>query len=267
MTDKPGKAEGEGTPGKGGKGDQSGKELNEPLMALAKRRGFIYPSYDIYGGVAGFYDYGPLGAPLKHNIENCWREIFVLGEGFFEIETPAIGIEAVFEASGHLKEFSDLLVECRKCGEAFRADHLITHLVPNADALTPEELDKVIKENKVRCPECKGELTEARPFNLMFKTNIGPGSKRAGYLRPETAQAMFTNFNFLYRHNRERLPFGAVQIGRGYRNEISPRQGIIRIRELNMAEAEIFFHPEHKVHPLFKEVSGDKVMMGRDHGR
>ena len=238
------------------------------VLALAKRRGFLWPSYELYGGVAGFYDYGPLGAQFKASVENLWRRYYVRGEGFAELAAPAISPEAVFKASGHLEKFSDIMVECTKCGEAFRADHLLKELFPNEEPPAAlEAAAAVLKERNVRCPNDRSPLSEPFPFNLMFRTNIGPGTKRTGYLRPETAQAMFVDFGLLYRHFREKLPFGAVQIGRGYRNEIAPRQGIIRLREFNMAEAEVFFDPEKKKgHPRFPEVSGMKLHLVPNEG-
>lgn len=227
-------------------------------MALLRRRGFIWPSAEIYGGAGGLYDYGPLGAPMKENIVRLWKRYFVLGEGFAEIDAPALAPEEVFRASGHLDKFSDLLTECAKCGEVHRADHLLKGKVGSPGTLSADGVKEAIRRLGVKCPVCGGVLSDAYPFNLMFRTTLGPGSKRAGYLRPETAQAMFTDFKLLYRHFRERLPFGVVQVGRGYRNEISPRQGLIRLREFNMAEAEIFVHPERKAdHPRFAVVGGE----------
>ena len=216
------------------------------ILSLCKRRGFFWPSFEIYGGVAGMYDYGPLGTELKNNITNVWRDAYRLGEGFVEIDSETINPEPVFKASGHLDEFSDLLVTCRDCAEPFRADHLVKGLHPNPDCLGGKELEALIRENDVRCPDCGGELASVEEFNLMFKTNIGPGSNRPGYLRPETAQGIFVNYTHLYRYMREKLPFGVIQVGRGYRNEISPRQGVIRLREFNMMEAELFVDPEDK---------------------
>ena len=231
----------------------------EQVIELAKRRGFLWNSFELYGGTAGFYDYGPLGSTLKRRIEQIWRETYVVQEGFMEIEAPTIGIEEVFVASGHVGGFSDPLCECKNCGEAFRADHLIDKIVDCADTLHVKELDKVISENNVRCPECEGELGESYEFNLMFKTNIGPGTGRQGYMRPETAQGMFVDFLRLARFYREKLPFGATQIGKSYRNEISPRQGVIRLREFTQAEAEIFIDPNDKKHNNFSRFADTVV--------
>ncbi len=231
----------------------------EQVIELAKRRGFLWNSFELYGGAAGFYDYGPLGSTLKRRIEQIWRDLYVIHEGYMEIETPTVGIEDVFVASGHVGGFSDPLCECTKCGEAFRADHLVSHIMEGADALSNAELDRLIREHLVKCPECKGELGETYEFNLMFKTQIGPGSGRQGYMRPETAQGMFVDFLRLARFYREKLPFGATQIGKSYRNEISPRQGVIRLREFTQAEAEIFVDPRDKSHPNIKRFA-DSVL-------
>ena len=237
------------------------------LMALAKRRGFFHPAYEIYGGVAGMYDYGPLGTALKRNIADHWRRLYVLGEGFAEIDSPNVSPEAVFIASGHVAEFSDFAVQCEGCKEAFRADHLLEGKVPNPDSLEAEALATAIKEHDVACPSCKGKLGAPYTFNLMFQTKIGPGSGRVGYLRPETAQAMFFNFSSLYRYFRDDLPFGAVQVGKGFRNEISPRQGMIRLREFNMMEAEVFVRPDAKTWPRFKDVAADTLHLVPQDGK
>jgi glycyl-tRNA synthetase len=226
----------------------------EQVVELAKRRGFLWNSFELYGGTAGFFDYGPLGAMLKRHVENVWRDIFVINEGYYEIEAPTIGIEDIFIASGHVGGFSDPLTECSKCNEAFRADHLVQDVVSNPDTLSADELTDIISNNNIKCPECGGKLGNVYEFNLMFKTSIGPGSKRKGYLRPETAQGMFVDFPRLLKFYRDHLPFGATQIGKAYRNEISPRQGVIRLREFTQAEAEIFIDPRDKTHPRFREV-------------
>ena len=226
----------------------------EKVTELARRRGFLWPAFELYGGAAGFYDYGPLGAPLKRRIEDAWRKFFVIEEGFAEIECPTIGVEGIFQASGHLTGFSDPLTSCTDCKETYRADHLIKHIIEVPDALSNEEIFAIMKENEIYCPECGGNLSNVYEFNLMFKTMIGPGNKMPGYLRPETAQGMFINFPRLLRYFRDTLPFAAVQIGKSFRNEISPRQGVIRLREFTQAEAEIFIDPRNKVHPKFAEV-------------
>jgi glycyl-tRNA synthetase len=239
----------------------------QELLSLCKRRGFLWPAYDIYGGLAGLYDYGPLGAALKKNIEEHWRELYVLGEGFHEISCPIVAPEAVFKASGHTDAFSDMYVECTKCGETFRADHLATGLHEAPAALDEKQLGRLLKENKVKCPSCGGELTDPKRFNLMFKTSVGAGKGKVAYLRPETAQGMFVNFSQVYRFGRERLPVGVVQIGHAFRNEISPRQGVIRLREFSQMEAELFLHPDHKSWPRYKDVRGQVLDLVPNKGK
>ena len=234
-------------------------DRNELVNELARRRGFLWPAFELYGGAAGFYDYGPLGAPLKRRIEDIWRQYFVIAEGFAEIEAPTIGVEGIFQASGHLSGFSDPLTGCKECKEVYRADHLIKHIIEVPDALTNEEIYRCMQENEITCPECGGELSSVYEFNLMFKTMIGPGNKMTGYMRPETAQGLFINFPRLLRYFRGALPFAAVQIGKSYRNEISPRQGVIRLREFTQAEAEIFIDPRDKTHPRFDEVKAIRM--------
>jgi glycyl-tRNA synthetase len=227
-------------------------DIYEKIMDLAKRRGFIWPTSECYGSVAGFIDYGPLGSMMKRNIENIWRRFYVVQEGYYEIECPTIGQEDIFIASGHVKGFSDKMCRCPGCGEYLRADHVAeAGRVSGASAMGKEELEAVLC--CLPCPACEEVLgpVEVFNFNLMFETSIGPGSQRRGYLRPETAQGMFTDFQRLLRFYRDKLPFGAVQIGKSYRNEISPRQGMIRLREFTQAEAEIFVHPDQKRHPSF----------------
>ena len=233
----------------------------EKVFELAKRRGFLWNSFELYGGSRGFYDYGPLGSTLKRRIEQTWREFYIIQEGFMEIECPTIGIEEVFIASGHVGGFSDPLCECMNCKEAFRADHLVENVMDAAGTLSAEDLTKVIRENEIRCPECGGEFREAYEFNLMFKTTIGPGTGRQGYLRPETAQGMFVDFQRLSKFYRDKLPFGAVQIGKSYRNEIAPRQGVIRLREFTQAECEIFVDPRNKKHPNFERFADRELML------
>ena len=233
----------------------------QEILSLCKRRGFLWPSYDIYGGLAGMFDFGPLGVALKNNIEEHWRRLYVLQEGFLELSCPLVAPEPVFKASGHLDTFSDMYVECVKCGETYRADHLAEGLHENPGALGEAQLDRLLKDNEVACPSCKGQLSEPKRFNLMFKTSVGAGRAKTAYLRPETAQGMFLNFQQVYRLGRERLPVGAVQIGASFRNEISPRQGPTRLREFHQMEAELFVHPDDKTWPRFKDVKHEQLLL------
>ena len=216
------------------------------LSGMLKRRGLILPAFEIHGGAAGLYDFGPVGGRLRNRVNQTWIDHWQSLGNIVEISCPTVTPYPVLEASGHVGEFSDFLTECQKCGEASRADHLIEDIYPNADSLSKSALSELIAKHNPKCPSC-GESSwgpiEAQ--NLMFNTKIGAGSSgRQGFLRPETAQGMFTSFTSIYRHFRERLPFGAIQTGKGYRNEISPRQGMIRLREFNMAELEYFIDPE-----------------------
>jgi glycyl-tRNA synthetase len=190
---------------------------------------------------------------MKRRIENIWRDFYVIREGYYEIECPTIAQEAVFIASGHVAGFADKMFQCPHCSEYLRADHVAEGGgIKNASTMKNEELAAALAT--CTCPACGKVLwtVEVFQFNLMFKTSIGPGSQRTGYLRPETAQGMFVDFGRLLRFYRDKLPFGAVQIGKSYRNEISPRQGMIRLREFTQAEAEIFVHPAEKNrHPAF----------------
>jgi len=217
------------------------------LDELARRRGFYFPSSETYGGVAGFYTYGPAGAALKANVEDAWRERFSTEEGHVEIDAPTVMPEPVFEASGHLDGFDDMLVRCPECAESHRADHLVEDNtdIEEAESFSPEEIAEVIAENGLTCPNCGTELAgePVEDFNLMFETNIGPGSDRPGYLRPETAQGIFVEFPRLKEYARGQLPFGVTQIGRAYRNEISPRNAVVRTREFTQAELELFVSP------------------------
>jgi len=235
-------------------------DIYDKIIELARRRGFVWPTSECYGSVAGFIDYGPLGAMMKRKIEDIWRYFYVIQDGYYEIECPTIGEESIYLASGHVRGFADKMIQCPHCGEFHRADHVAEdNGVENAEILPVEELTSALKD--LPCPACSETFdgAEVYYFNLMFQTNIGPGSQRKGYLRPETAQGIFTDFNRLLRFYRDKLPFGTVQIGKSYRNEISPRQGMIRLREFTQAEAEIFIHPKHKDHPSFSRYA-DRVV-------
>lgn len=235
-------------------------DIYDKIMDLARRRGFIWPASECYGSVAGFIDYGPLGSMMKRRIEDTWREFYVVREGYYEIECPTIGQEEVFIASGHVKGFSDKMCQCPHCREYLRADHIAEGKgIQGAPTMDTGDLARALCT--LPCPACGETLggVEVFHFNLMFQTSIGPGSQRRGYLRPETAQGMFTDFQRLLRFYRDALPFGAVQIGKSYRNEISPRQGMIRLREFTQAEAEIFVHPDKKDHPTFGRYAGYRM--------
>lgn len=235
------------------------------INELARRRGFFWQSYEIYGGASGFVTYGLLGAKLKHNIENKLRELFVNRLGIIEIESPIIAPGAVFEASGHVNHFKEPMIECKKCKKSFRADHLLRECTGMSDAeaekLSLKELEEAIDKNKIVCPDCRGGFAEPKQFLTMFKTLIGPYSESIGYGRPEAAQGIFVEFNRLYGIAREKLPFGVIQIGRALRNEISPRQGLLRLREFTIADLEFFFDPEDPRCISLGDVENEKLRL------
>jgi len=199
----------------------------ETIISLAKRRGFVFPGSEIYGGLAGTFDYGPLGAVLKENVKQLWWRMFADGrDDMYRVDAAILMNAKVWEASGHVAGFSDPLVECSHCHKRFRADHI-------------DDLNT--------CPSCgkKGTLGEARQFNMMFKTNIGAmeDDSSVSYLRPETAAGMFVNFKNVVDSMHPKLPFGLAQIGKAFRNEIAPRDFIFRLRELEQMEVEYFVRP------------------------
>jgi glycyl-tRNA synthetase len=242
----------------------SGLDKYELLSDLAKRRGFFWPSFEIYGGVSGYLDLGPLGTRMKRRIEDLWLQLFVYQHGFAAISSPVITPERVFTASGHIEHFKDLMVTCGQCHRHFKADHVISEAMPGrtdiaTEAMSPQEIDAFIQENRIRCPECGGQLSRSEYFSTMFKTNIGPYGDVAGYARPEAAQGMFVDFKRVYDTSREKLPLGIAQIGTVMRNEISPRQGPIRLREFTIMELEFFFDPEES-ECEYLEKAGDVVL-------
>jgi len=241
----------------------------DQIMQLALERGFYFPSCDIYSDAqAGFWEYGPSGVGLKTKFIELWRREFVRRDGMLEIDGSQIMSQSVFVASGHLSSFADPIVTCKKCKSIFRADKLIAELtsivVPESADLA--EFDKVISENKVPCPKCKGDFDQVRKFNMMFKVGIGPESEPA-YLRPETCQSIFVDFPRLFKTMRGKLPIGIAQIGKSFRNEISPRQSLLRLREFYQAEIEVFCNP-NKLDELerFSEIKNTKInlLVGND---
>lgn len=200
-------------------------DLMDKIVSLCKRRGFIYPGSEIYGGLAGTYDYGPLGALLKRNIEDSWINYFVKNrENVHLIDTPILMHPRVWDASGHVENFVDPLSKCKNCGHSFRSDQ--------------------IEDTKV-CPNCGGKLSSPNTFNLMLETKVGASEETAirTYLRPEEAQSMFVNFKNVLQSLSPKLPFGIAQIGKAFRNEITPRDFIYRLREFEIMEFEYFIHP------------------------
>ncbi len=227
------------------------------LAAFCKKKGFMYPSSEIYGGLSGFYDYGHLGTRLKHNFEHLWRSFFLgLNDNFHEIETANIAHENVFKASGHLQNFTDPVASCKKCGFHDRADHFLAkHLKSRIEGKTTDEYQELITQNKLGCPQCKSALTVS-VLNMMFPLQLGVGKVQTAYLRPETAQSPYVNFKLQYEMLRKKLPLGLALIGRAYRNEISPRNFTLRQREFVQAELQIFFDPSKiNEHPDFESIA------------
>jgi glycyl-tRNA synthetase len=237
---------------------------------------FVVPAFEIHGGVAGLYDYGPPGCALKENILQLWRQHFVLEDNMLQIECTTLTPYSVLKASGHVDRFEDLMVKDVKTGECYRADKLLEDFIENllaadktltserreelrviaaqADAYEPAQLHRLFGELGIKSPGSGAELTEPFPFNLMFQTSIGPTGNQPGFLRPETAQGMFVNFRRLYDYNNQRMPMAVAQIGTAYRNEIAPKGGLIRVREFTMAEIEYFVNPKAKDHVKFGTV-------------
>jgi glycyl-tRNA synthetase len=231
----------------------------ETLVSLCKRRGFVFQSSEIYGGLGSAWDYGPLGVELKRNVRNLWwRDTVHLRRDVVGLEAAVLMHPRVWEASGHLDRFTDPMVDCRGCKRRFRADKLDeqpwTHYCPakkdNKFEVPAAEACKHCGGHRTLCPECgRGELTEPRQFNMMLKTFLGPVEEDAAvtYLRPETAQGMFVNFDNVLQAMRRKLPFGIAQVGRSFRNEITPGNFIFRTREFEQMELEFFVNPHETV--------------------
>ena len=239
----------------------------EDLMKLALERGFYFPSCEVYSDAqAGFWEYGPAGVSLKNKFLELWRRELVRRDRMLEIDGSQIMSQSVFEASGHLTSFADPIVKCKKCNSTFRADKLIAETVnveiPESAGL--EEFDKVISEKSVKCPKCSGDFENTRKFNMMFKVGIGPEDIPA-YLRPETCQSIFVDFPRLFKTMRGKLPLGIAQIGKSFRNEIAPRQSLLRLREFYQAEIEVFCNPE-KLNELerFSDVQNTEIQIQID---
>ncbi|MFP4608806.1 MAG: glycine--tRNA ligase, partial [Candidatus Aenigmatarchaeota archaeon] len=218
----------------------------EELESMCKRRGFIWQSAEIYGGEAGFYDYGHLGARLLDNWKNEWKDFFLgLDENYHEIHTPSIHPYRVLKASGHVDHFSDVMVSCERCGSSFRGDQLVEDEIgETAEGMSKEEIGEKIRELGLSCQDCGGNFSEPQDFNMMFDVELGPTGDKIGFLRPETAQSAYLNFRREFRALRKKMPFGLATIGPAFRNEISPRKGVYRMREFQQAELQIFFVPE-----------------------
>jgi glycyl-tRNA synthetase len=251
---------------------------------LLLRRMFVVPSFEIHGGVKGLFDLGPPGCALKAAMIDTWRKHFVLFESMLEMECTNLTPECVLKTSGHVDRFTDLMVKDVETGECFRGDKLLEDIIDQlldshegkllsttereehlriqrqADAYTAEELDELLVRYNAKAPSGK-PYSKSFPFNLMFKTSIGPEGTAIGYLRPETAQGLFVNFKRLLDYNAQKMPFAAAQIGMGFRNEIAPRSGLLRVREFCMAEIEHFVDPRDKSHPNFASVAQKELVL------
>ncbi|CAN8313637.1 unnamed protein product [Cochlearia groenlandica] len=266
-----------------GNGSLSREDFRQAVVNTLERRLFYIPSFKIYRGVAGLFDYGPPGCAVKSNVLSFWRQHFVLEENMLEVDCPCVTPEVVLKASGHVDKFTDLLVKDEKTGTCYRADHLLKDYCSDKlekdltisaekaaelkdvlavmEDFSSDELGAKIKDYGITAPDTNNALSDPYPFNLMFQTSIGPSGLIPGYMRPETAQGIFVNFKDLYYYNGRKLPFAAAQIGQAFRNEISPRQGLLRVREFTLAEIEHFVDPENKSHPKFSDVADLEFLM------
>lgn len=253
------------------------------LAELCKRKFFYRPAFDIYGGVAGFFTYGPPGAAFKNNLIKLWRQHFVIEESLLEVEDTCIMPHPVLKASGHVDRFNDFMVkDVLDESKFYRADKLLEEVMDKfleepgitedkrteytsvrnqADAYSKDELHAIFQKYKIKAPESGNDLSEPYEFNLMFPTPIGPGGYLQGYLRPETAQGIFLNYKFCNEWNNNKLPFGVAQVGRAFRNEIAPRAGLTRQREFTQAEIEFFVNPSNKAHHKFKLIADTELTL------
>lgn len=246
-------------------------ELHERIFELALSRSFFYPSNEPYGSVSGFYDYGPVGKLVKNKIENLWRKMFIKESGFHEVETSIVTPSIVLEASGHVGSFADPVFECEKCKTKVRADTFAEKEIAKNGKESKEfqwdgkvdSLTEAAKTYSLKCPNCKTPFVKAFMFNLMFKTGIG-GEQTPAYSRPETAQGIFTAFPRLFRNHGTKLPLAIGQVGKSFRNEISPRKGLVRMREFTQMELEYFFNPSKPDFEGFEQVANEKMRMKID---
>lgn len=219
----------------------------QKIVSLCKRRGFVFPNSEIYGGIQGFYDYGPLGVLMKNNIKQAWLfEMMQKHENVMPQDGAIITHPRVWEASGHVQSFGDPLVDCKKCKKRFRADNLLESLgIEGVGDMSKDEMNKLIKE-KIKCPGCGGELTDIRNFNLLVETSLGvvEGEKRTAYLRGEACQNIYLDYENILESMRMKIPFGICQIGKAFRNEITPGQFLFRQREFEQWDLQWFCSPK-----------------------
>ena len=239
----------------------------DKVMKLALERGFYFPGCEIYPDApAGFWEYGPTGVSLKNKFIELWRRQLVRRDGMMEIDGCQVMSKSVFVASGHIGNFTDPVMKCTKCGSIFRADRFIEEKTGDRvpERLSNEDIDALVKKHGLKCPNCKGELGNVSRFNMMFRLGIGPAAEEA-YLRPETCQSIFVDFSRVFKTMRGRLPMGIAQIGKSFRNEIAPRQSLLRLREFYQAEIEVFCNPGRLDEmPRFEEVKGTTLRLFKD---
>ncbi|MBI5884474.1 glycine--tRNA ligase, partial [archaeon] len=223
---------------------EANKELD--LINLMTRKSFFFPAAEIYSSsLAGFWDFGPYGHALRQKIIEFWRRELLKKNNFLEINGAVILPERVFVASGHLANFNDPLVQCTKCHALLRADNLLTDTlsINFPEGLPTTHFDELIQKHSLKCPKCGGELSPVRRFNLMLSTSIGAANGQQAYLRPEACQNIFLDFHRLFKTMRQNLPLGIGQAGLAYRNEINPRNYLLREREIGQMDLEVFFNP------------------------
>jgi glycyl-tRNA synthetase len=241
----------------------------DEIYKLALEHGFFSPSCEIYSDFqAGFWEYGPLGVALKNNYVNLWRRELVRRDGMIEIDGTQIMSKNVFVASGHLESFADPIVVCTKCGTTTRADRMISERagISLPEGLPEQEYDALIAKHNLRCTNCKGDYGKVKKFNMMFRVGIGPKDDDA-YLRPETCQSIFVDAPRLFKTMRLKLPIGFAQFGKSFRNEIAPRQSLVRLREFYQCEIEVFFNPKKADDlPKFQEVKDVMLPIQRADG-
>ena len=241
----------------------------EEVMKLALERGFYFPSCEIYPDApAGFWEYGPTGTSIKNKFIELWRRELVRRDSMLEIDGCQIMSKSVFVASGHLGNFTDPIIKCTKCASTFRADRYIAEKTGEnvPERMSNEEIDAIVKKHNLRCPNCKGEFGGVSRFNMMFRIGIGPAAEEA-YLRPETCQTIFVDFSRIFKTMRGRLPVGIAQVGKSFRNEIAPRQSLLRLREFYQAEIEVFCNP-NKLNelPKFEEIKNTYLRISSPNG-
>jgi glycyl-tRNA synthetase len=233
----------------------------EEVQKVCMSRGIVFPTAEIYPNISGFFEYGPVGFLLKKKLVKGWREKFIKPhDNIVEVEGSLILPENVLKASGHLDSFVDPITQCKKCKSIHRADHLIEDKLGKfVEGKSEKELTDIIRKGNLKCPDCGGELMDVRVFKLMLKTEISPVGGQTGYLRPETAQNIFTDFNRVFRVSRTKLPMGIAQVGKSFRNEISPRYFIVRVREFTQMEIEMFIDPQDQKCPLIENVMNAEI--------